>query len=551
MKRIDMKNALLIVIIALIAVNCSQPTQKEQPVLSSDNIGPNGILHRKADITEPHYTLSESEQKRKEASERMDKLDMMYTGRVEVDSDPKMLVPPESVAHMKGNGFSVAETAPEIEFGVVPYGYRFFAEPPKDNTVGPWANWAQAAYHAPTKTFYTSCGDHGGYNAHLHLVEYDTVNRKLSCLPEINKTVGRTQDQYGDGKIHGYLDFYKADYLERQHLWFCTYWCKYPEPLEEDWATGYGGGYIMSYDMATGDIVNYGVPLERASWPYHRVDTKRGILYGVGMFGEFLSWDINTQKAKWAGFLPAGMAWYNRAILIDEDTGMVYSNNSFWNQPYHDPIPHSKESDKKHHVIKYDPYKNRFFELDCHMPPNSRTGTYDRMRCQTRSKGPDGLFWGITYSGEIFSFDPEKEEVKGHGLIWPGVDHYSCTIDRSPGGRYLYYTFAAHSRSYLYGSPVVQYDTETGQRKVLAFLFDHYYDKYGYIPGGSYAFKLDDLGERLFMMWNGDFTDVDELKAKGGWDPTDISTYGMPSKRDAFGHCAVFLLHIPESERRE
>ena len=185
------------------------------------------------------------------------------------------------------------------------------------------------------------------------------------------------------------------------------------------------------------------------------------------------------------------------------------------------------------------------------MPKNSRTGTYDRMRCNTRQRGPDGLFWGITYSGEIFSYDPEKEEVKGHGLIWPGYDLYSCTIDRSPGGRYLYYTIGAHSRAYLYGSPVIQYDIKTGKRKVLAFLYQHFYDKFGYIPGGSYAFKLDDKGEKLFMMWNGDFNDAEALKEKGGWDPKDISTYGMPSNLDAFGHCAVFVLNIPDSERIE
>ncbi len=536
----------------LIVMSCSSSTPKDDifPV-SQNKLGPYGVLSKRTGLKDAPYTLTESEQKRKETAELMDKENMMSTGRVAVEYDSQFLEPPESVKHYNGKGFTVAETPPEIEFAVVPYEYRFFAEPPEGNKVGPWANWAQANYYAQTQKFYSCCGDHGGYNAHLHLVEYDTVEKKLSCLPEINKVIGRKSNQYGDGKIHGYLDFYQAQYLDRPHLWYCTYWCKYPEPEEADWATGYDGGYIMSYDMSEGDIVNYGVPMPRASWPYHRVDTNRGLLYAAGMFGEFLAWDINTQRTKWAGYLPPGMAWYNRAILIDEETGMVYSNNSYWNQPYKEPVPFGKTTDAYHHIIKYDPYKNRFSELPCHMPKNSRAGTYDGMRCTTRKRGPDGLFWGITYSGEIFSFDPAREEIKGHGLCWPGYDLYSCTIDRSPGGRYLYYTIAAHSRAYLYGSPVIQFDTKTGKRKVLAFLFKHFYDKFGYIAGGSYAFRLDDKGEKLFMMWNGDFTDVEALKARGGWDPKDTSKYGMPSPRDAFGHCAVFVLNIPESEREE
>jgi hypothetical protein len=553
MSRDTLRNTILLLVVsAFLVLSCAKSGQQPQTTAAGPvKIGQYGILSKSIDIKDGPYTLTDSEQKRKEMAERMDKLKVMYTGAVNIEKDSKLLEVPASVLQYRGKGFTVAETPPEIEFAVVPYDYRFFAAPPEGNTVGPWSNWAQANYYAPTATFYSCLGDHGGYNAHLHLVSYNTVEKKVTCLPEINKLIGRTKDQFGDGKIHGYLDFYQAQYQSRPNLWFCTYWCKYPEPLEKDWATGYDGGYIMSYDMATGDIVNYGVPMPHASWPYHHVDTKRGILYAVGMFGEFLAWDMNTQRTKWAGYLPDGLAWYNRLLLVDEKTGMVYSNNAYWSQPNIKPIPFRKKSDAYHHLVKYDPYQNRFFELACTMPKNSRTGTYDRMRCSTRNRGPDGLFWGVTYSGDIYSFDPDKEEVKEHGLIWPGYDLYCTTIERSPGGRYLYYPIAVHSRSYRYGSPVIQYDTKTGKRKVLAFLFQHFYDKYGYIPGGSYAFKLDDKGEKLFMMWNGDFTDVNELMAKGGWDPKDTTLYGTPSKLDAFGHCAVFVLNIPASERVE
>ncbi|MBT4483527.1 MAG: hypothetical protein HOC71_07600 [Candidatus Latescibacteria bacterium] len=285
----------------------------------------------------------------------------------------------------------------------------------------------------------------------------------------------------------------------------------------------------MSYDVMTGDIVDYGVPLVRASWPYHRVDTDRGIMYAVGMFGEFLAWDINEQKTKWAGYLPKGMGWWERAILIDDKTGMVYTSNR------------DKQADPELHMIKYDPFKNRFTKLECHVPRETETSTrgakeggYNYMRTQTRKRGPDGLFWCVGYAGKLFTFDPDNEKIVGFGYNWPGQERYTASMDRSPGGRYVYYLPGAHGHGYSDGSPVVQYDTKTGDIKVLAFMFPYYYEKYGYTPGGTFSIKLDDKGERLFICWNGAF--IQHVEGKSG---------------DTFGQCSVMVVNIPESERRE
>jgi hypothetical protein len=371
-------------------------------------------------------------------------------------------------------------------------------------------------------------GDHAKYDARIHIVEYNPAEKTIRCLPEINKVLGRGKEEFGDGKIHGWLDFYKSVDIEREHLWYITYWAKYPEPDEEDYETGYEGGHIISHDVITGDIVDYGVPIKRASYPYHRVDTRRGIMYAVGMFGEFLAWDINHQKILWAGYLPEGMAWWNRAIMIDETTGYVYTTNMH-------------ESDTLRHFIKYDPGKNRFFKLACHVPPESGDairspgkGGYGDMRCQTRHRGPDGLFWGITYGGELFSFDPEKEEVVGHGACWPHPQRYTVSMERSPGGRYLYYVPCSPRFFFTVASPIIQYDTVDGTIKVLAFTYPYYRDIYGFTASQNFSLCLDDEGARLFVVWNGGFIER-------GTDGAD----------DTFGQVAVMLVHIPESERRE
>lgn len=480
-------------------------------------IGERGILLQplQADRIGEPVTLSEKERKRKETAERVDKEKLLYTARVVTDFDLKMLIPPKNVAGIVGKDYFLAATPPTVDFAIIPVAPKFFAER------GTWSNWSQGNYDSRTGKFYSSVGDHGAYDAHLYLVEYDPHAKKVRCLPEVNRVLGRTKDRFSEGKIHGWLDFYQSKDLQRSHLWFCTYWAEYPEPNEEEYATGYEGGHIMSYDPLNGDFVDYGVPMVRASWPYHRVDSKRGILYGVGMFGEFLAWDINKQKTKWAGYLPEGMAWWVRAILVDDETGMVFTTNYF-------------KSDSQKHFIRYDPFKNRFFNLEAHVPRNAKTGTYDHMRSHTHTRGPDGLYYAVTYSGELFTFNPETETIDDKGLNWPGEQRYTTSMDRSPKGRYLYYLPGAHGRGYKDGSPLIQYDTKTGAKKVLAFMFPYYYEKYGYVPGGTFSIKLDDKGERLFIVWNGAFVEVN-----------------AGNDADVFGHCSVMVVHIPESERVE
>ncbi len=484
---------------------------------ASSKVGPHGTLHRVTALArEDSLPLIDREQERRELAEQLDKEGLLYTAKVVTDSDPRMLVPPESVAAMNGKEYTISNTPPTIDFAVAPVEPKFFSPPPEGNKVGPWSNWSQGVYYPPTGKFYSSAGDHGGYNAHLYLVEYDPAKKQIRCLPEINKVIGRTSDQFGDGKIHGWLEFFDGP-----NLWFATYWAKYPEPAEVDYATGYGGGYIMSVNVETGDIVDYGVPMERASWPYHHVDTKRGMLYAVGYRGEFLAWDMKTQRTRFAGFLPEGMDWNHRAILVDEATGMVYSNNTH-------------ESDPEMHLIKYDPERNRFFLLDCSIPPQERNGRVAFIRAHTRHRGPDGLFWLVSQQGQLFTFDPDKEIVEDKGLLWPGEQTYVASMDRSPGGRYIYFVPGAHGRGWADGAPVVQYDTRTGARKVIAFPFPFYQEKYGYITGGTYSTVLDDKGERLCILWNGAFA--------------PIKTSGSA---DTFGHCSVMLVNIPASERAE
>jgi len=61
------------------------------------------------------------------------------------------------------------------------------------------------------------------------------------------------------------------------------------------------------------------------------------------MFGEFLAWDTNDQRTLWESYLPEGMGWWERAILINEETGLMYTSNR------------DRTADPEQHFIKCDP----------------------------------------------------------------------------------------------------------------------------------------------------------------------------------------------------
>lgn len=455
----------------------------------------------------------------KAVAESLDVHRLMYSGAMVTDCAPDMLTVPAPLAESDGRDFVIARAPPEITFSIVPAAPRWPRVYRNQHHTGWWGNTCQSLYDPVSQTFYSAVGDYGGCDAYLYMVAFDPRARSLECPVEINYSIRRGAG-VGDNMISGWLNWYRSSDLPRPHIWFCTGRKENHAPpaagLDGDWE----GGRIVSYDPTGNLLVDYGTPLSRAAWVNCGLDQERGMLYAVGSRGEFLAWNINRQRAEWAGCLPSGMRWNHRAMLVDADTGCVFTSND-------DP------GDLQRHMICYNADANDFSLLDCHMPSNPETGTFDGLAGHTSARGPDGLFWGVTTSGVLFSFDPLRSEVQSRGWYWRGgadLSGFTPAMVRSPGGRYLYY----NAMSFMEGSPVIQYDTRTGTRKALAFLYPYYYARYGYIPAYSCAPAIDETGEGLFMVWNGAFRQP-ALALDAGFR----------------GHCAVMYLKIPATERLE
>ena len=70
----------------------------------------------------------------------------------------------------------------------------------------------------------------------------------------------------------------------------------------------------------------------------------------------------------------------------------------------------------------------------------------------------------------------------------------------------------------------------TGKKKAVCWLWDYYFEKYGYTIGHSYGMEISRDGSFIAVVMNGAF------KGRDG---------------DGYGHPSLFVIEIPEEERRE
>ena len=71
------------------------------------------------------------------------------------------------------------------------------------------------------------------------MVEYDPAARRVQCRAEFNYSLGRGRDDFGDGMVHGWLDFFQAGYAASANL--VLQLLVLILAVEADYATGYDG----------------------------------------------------------------------------------------------------------------------------------------------------------------------------------------------------------------------------------------------------------------------------------------------------------------------
>jgi hypothetical protein len=393
----------------------------------------------------------------------------------------------------------IARTPPTIDFLYYP-GQAYPGEP--------WSVWGDGI--AAQGKYYSAIGDHralgakgeGPHGAGTALVfEYDPGTKSFRQLADVAKVLALPEGHYTPGKIHSRLDMGRDG-----RLYFSTH--RGAEKAAND-QNHYEGDWILRCDPRNGDVaVVVQAPVPKHSIPCGVLDPDRLIFYGGTAAGpdaerkgiQFFAFDVAHGRLLHAG--PDGPPRY---LIFARSTGRVYY------------VPGRDEGP----LMRFDPEAGT-------LPV--RIGGTIGVRAATQET-PQGYVYTVSsgqgvLDADLWSFHTKTETATKIGTAAVGSEAYVASIDADPTGRYLYYMPGAHGSSDRDGSPVVQFDVQTGRKKVIAFLHPFYRDKYGLTPRGTYSSALSPEGDTLYITWN---------VSRGGrnWDC-----------------CGLTVIHIPESERK-
>jgi hypothetical protein len=443
--------------------------------------------------------------------EKYDKLNIRHSGNMLSDTSPYFLKIPDKYEDIID--FEVAKTPPVIEFAVVQnLEPEYLPYPLARKTGGAWGGWGDVT-KGPDGCFYFSISNHLSYGAETYIIRYDPKTKTQKIVVSAKHLCGWLEDDFGDGKIHGDIDFSPDG-----DTWVLTYFG--PAPSRWEWDHVYRGSWLIHYNCLTGKAENLGIPLEGASWPYHNYDYRQNLLFGVDHAGSnVIVYDTKEGRMVYGGAPPDNIRWYARCVMIDRDTGFIYTTDT---------------ASEEKQFIRYKRRNNEFTRMKAAVPVNPKTGKRGDCRAHTERKGSDGAFWCFDNFGTVFRFYPDQDRTEYVGENWGKEGYYTANVTMSPGGRYFYY-IPGIGYQYGRGVPIVQYDTRTNKKKVIAFIYDYYLKKYGYGAVRPYGIEMDEKGESLFFYANGGFATPES----GPW-------YSIEMRRPG-----IFHVHIPEPERRE
>ncbi|HXG12831.1 MAG TPA: hypothetical protein VNK04_23945 [Gemmataceae bacterium] len=387
-------------------------------------------------------------------------------------------------------GVTIARTPPTVDFLYYP-GQTYPGRP--------WSNWGDSL--AANGKYYASIGDHLAPAGNAFVYEYDPETKKFRLLADVRKILNLPEGHYTPGKIHGRIDLGDDGWL-----YFSTHRGS-PRVTTDQYH--YKGDWILRAHPQTGkaEVVVQG-PVPKHCIPNSVLDPKRLIFYGGTAAGtgsedegiQFFAYDVKNRKLLYSG--PDGPSRY---MIFARSTGRVYYT------PRNELSP----------LMRYDPEKGGSPE---------RVEGQIGIRAATQET-PQGIVYTVSQGqggreATLYSFNVKTEAIKVLGPAPVGKQTYIATLDADPTGRYIYYMPGAHGGSETDGTPVVQFDVKTRQKKVIAFLHPFYQNKYGCTLKGTYSAAVDPKGDKLYITWNA---------SRGG---------------RAWDSCALTVIHIPESERQ-
>jgi len=425
-------------------------------------------------------------------------------GTVTFTSDLLLKVPPD-VAKMAEDPnlppFIVAKKAPIIDLA-----YHGNLPNPALNGTG-WSAWGDIAL-ARDGRVYSGTGDHGddaGGKSHAYLYQWDPKTKVLKQVADLNAIVPRAKGEPTWSKVHCRIlegpdgNIYFSGTLNDGNA---------ADKPQYKWSEAIPGGQIFQYNPKTGQNSLFANLPAGHCTATTMIDHEHNIWWCNLEAGPNALWAFDMANKKELYRAPAGSVTLNRNFAMDRK-GVIYFNGEGG-------------------VWKCDLATKSIAKTNMSLGEKSAG-----MRAST-DQAKDGWIYGHTMgTNQIFRFHPDTEKVELLGNNFLKGDYVTVCV-LSPDEKYMYFLTGAHGTALGTGTPVIQYNIATGQRKVIAFLKEAISTLYDYVPGGTYGVKISPDGGTLYVNLNGHAGDAYRLKGQS------------PS---GFGLTAFCAIHIPASER--
>ena len=397
---------------------------------------------------------------------------------VVTDTARAFITPPPFLSPQPAEGgYTVATTPPTIDF-------LFF--PGQTHQGAPWSAWGNGCVYEGK--YYCGIGDH---ILNSYVYEYDPATKQIRLLLDVAAFLKVPSGSYTPGKIHAFITPGKDGWL-----YFST---TRGSPRIATAERHFVGDWFIRLQPKTGqaEVLGHGVG-GALSWPAGLLDPQRLIYYaGSQQDLTFLAYDTQARRVR---YLSPPQEGPSRCVLFSGTTGRVYYRT------------HEVTDGSLH---RYDPVTNSVTAIPSDLDP----------RCAS-AETPQGLIYAIDWMGKLWRFNVTTEQSEVIAAAPIGKLTYTASLAVDPTGRYLYYNCGAHGGTKNEGTPIIQFDTTTGKKKVIAFLTPFYTDTYAYTCDGTFSVVISADGATLFCTWNGSRNGI-----KGG----EVA--------------AMTAIHIPESER--
>ena len=489
-------------------------------------------------------------------------------------SSKEFLEPPPSVAtapEAEAVPFIVAKTAPRVDL--------YFQGDLGPNAAARrlWSSWGDICVASDGRV-YVSIGDHGddkAGDARCFVHRFDPQTKRLERIIDMNEVVPPKPGRVSWPKIHA-----KLHEASDGNIYFtCTLNNgRISASPEYHWDETLPGGQLYQYNPRTGKTtVHLSLPPARtASESLFDVNRNRWWcnLEGGGIADERL-WgiDLTTKEifeapkgsmALRRAFAMAndGSVFFNsdspetrefqnqeeaRVLAIKEARAKAKSDREAWTKRVAEakargetppkPLPRAAAAAPPPEppleigrLLKWDAASGKVVDTGIRMEGSPG------MHVNPTRESSDGHVYGVLWkTAQLFRLSVRDYKLTTLGLPWSAHSDSIHVIELSPDERFLYYLPGGHGGARLIGTPVIQYEIATGQRKVLAYLAPAFNKACEYTPAGTYGIECSPDGSTLYVNFNG----------------SPSSRFLPPNKKDAggFGLTSFAAIHIPESER--